>query len=453
VTAASIHDGFTTPAMSAIFSVETRAQRMLDFEAALAIAEARAGVIPPDAADAIAAKCRVELFDIAALERDARSAGTPAIPLVKALTDLVDAGSRGYVHWGATSQDVVDTAMMLQVRDALGELIEGLRALGYVCAVKAERHRLTLMPGRTLLQHALPITFGLKAAHWLELTTRAIVRLREAGRRELALQFGGAAGTLAALGDRGPDVTSALAVELKLPAADLPWHTDRDRIAELAAAAAIVSGSMAKIANDVILLAQTEIGEVSEGRAAGKGGSSAMPHKRNPVDAVAAVAAARLTLGAVPVVFSAMAQEHERAAGGWQAEWVAIPDAFLFAAGAIQGVRSAVGSLEVDADRMRANLDSTQGLIAAEALTIALAPKLGRHEAYSLVEEASELAVQTDRDLRSVVAADDTVRTVLGDEDLDRIFDPANYLGSSDAFIDAALDHFRREVRARWETR
>jgi 3-carboxy-cis,cis-muconate cycloisomerase len=453
VTAASLHDGFTTPAMSAIFSVESRAQRMLDFEAALAIAEARAGVIPSDAADKIAAKCRVELFDIGALESDARAAGTPAIPLVKALTELVDAGSRGYVHWGATSQDVVDTAMILQVRDALGELIEGLRAIGEACAATVERHRRTLMPGRTLLQHALPITFGLKAAHWLELTTRAIVRFRDLGRRGLALQFGGAAGTLAALGDKGPDVASALAEELKLPAADLPWHTDRDRIAEIAAAAAIVSGSMAKIANDIVLLAQTEIGEVSEGRAAGKGGSSAMPHKRNPVDAVAAVAAARLTLGAVPVVFSAMAHEHERAAGGWQAEWIAIPDAYLFTAGAIQGVRSAVEGLEIDPERMRANLDSTRGMIAAEALTIALAPKLGRHEAYRLVAEASELAAQTDGDLRSVVDADDTVQAVLGDDDLDRIFDPVNYLGSSDAFIDAALDHFRREVRAQGETR
>ena len=178
-----------------------------------------------------------------------------------------------------------------------------------------------------------------------------------------------------------------------------------------------------------------------------------MPHKNNPVDAVTAVAAARLTLGGVAVVFSAMTHEHERAAGGWQAEWIAIPDAYLFTAGAVQGVRSAVEGLEVDPERMRANLDSTRGMIAAEALTIALAPKLGRHEAYRLVEEASELAAQTDRDLRSVVDDDETVQAVLGDDDLDRVFDPANYLGSSDAFVDAALDHFRREIGSLKETR
>jgi 3-carboxy-cis,cis-muconate cycloisomerase len=448
VTVPSLHDGFTTAAMSAIFNVESRAQRMLDFEAALAAAEAHAGVIPSEAATAIAAKCVVELFDVAAMEKAARSAGTPAIPLVRALTELVDEGARGFVHWGATSQDLVDTAMILQIKDAIEFLLEDLRAIAEACANLGERHRHSVMPGRTLLQHALPITFGLKAAHWLELTTRGIARLHETQRRELVVQFGGSVGTLAALGDRGPEVTSALAQELKLPPSDVPWHTDRDRVGAIAATAGIVAGSMAKIANDIVLLAQTELAEVSEARSPGKGESSAMPHKRNPVDAVTALAAARLALGAVPVVLSAMTHEHERAAGGWQAEWVAVPAVYLFTAGAVDAVRSAVTGLDVDPDRMRTNLDSTGGMYAAEALTTALAPKLGRHEAYRLVSAACDLAMATGRDLRNVVDDDETAQAILEDGDLDRIFDPAAYLGSSDAFVDAALNHWRRQIEA-----
>src|SRR5712691_8850944 len=256
---------FSTLPMSAAFSPSAHVRGMLRFEAALAHAEALAGIIPQEAAAAIAANCREELFDVAALYREAAVAGTPAIPLVRMLTARVEGEARKFVHWGATSQDAIDTALMLQMRDGLDLLIAGLLDICAACATLAEKHRHTLMAGRTLLQQALPITFGLKAARWLALATRQVHTLRERREKALAVQLGGAAGTLAALGDKGLQVVELLAGELKLPAPDLPWHTERDRVAEIAAILGIVAGAMAKIASDVALLAQTEVGEVSEG--------------------------------------------------------------------------------------------------------------------------------------------------------------------------------------------
>jgi 3-carboxy-cis,cis-muconate cycloisomerase len=438
------HDTFTTPQMTAIFSAEARVQRMLDFEAALAKAEARAGVIPAESADAIASKCRAPLFDISTMEEEAAAAGTHAIPLVHMLTELVDEGARGFVHWGATSQDVVDTALMLQAHDAVHLLVEQLSAVGAECLSLAERHRRTPMAGRTLLQHGTPITFGLKAAHWLALTTRQIHRLRELHDEDIVVQFGGAVGTLAALGDAGTLVASNLAEELGLPLPDMPWHTDRDRVAELVATTGIVSGSMAKVATDVALLTQTEVGEVAEGGAGG--GSSTMPQKRNPIDAIMAVAAARLAFGTVPVVFNAMVQEHERSVGGWQSEWVAVPDAFSFTAGAVERVRSLLANIQVNTKRMRVNLDLTRGQIAAEALMMALAPRMGKHEAYRVVAAACSRADEEKSDLRSVVAREDFVRDVLTPQELDRVFDPLFYLGSADAFISSAVAAFNNAV-------
>src|SRR5581483_6136625 len=330
---------FSTSAMSAAFSPEAHVRQMLAFEAALAQAEARAGIIPSEAALSIAASCRVELFDVAALYREAATAGTPAIPLVSMLTAQVEGEAAKYVHWGATSQDAVDTALMLQMREGLDLLIADLLNICATCAALAEQHRRTIMIGRTLLQQALPITFGLKAARWLALLLRQVQALREQRARTLAVQLGGAAGTLASLGEKGLQVVALLAEELNLPQPELPWHTERDRIAEIASTLGIVAGALAKIAGDLVLLAQTEVGEVTEASAPGKGGSSAMPQKRNPVDATGAIAAARLAIGVVPVILSAMTQEHERAAGGWQAEWAAIPDLFRFTAHAVERVR------------------------------------------------------------------------------------------------------------------
>jgi 3-carboxy-cis,cis-muconate cycloisomerase len=441
--AESIDALFSTPSMSAAFAPRAHVRGMLAFEAALARAEARVGIIPQEAASVIAACCREELFDVAALYREAAVAGTPAIPLVRMLTAQVAGEAGKFVHWGATSQDVIDTALMLQMRDGLDLLITGLLDICAACATLAEKHRHTLMAGRTLLQQALPITFGLKAARWLALVTRQVHALRERRDKALAVQLGGAAGTLASFGDKGLLVVELLAGELSLPMPNLPWHTERDRVAEIASALGVVAGAMAKIANDVALLAQTEVGEASEGAAPGKGGSSAMPQKHNPVDATSAIASARLAIGVVPVILSAMTQEHERAVGGWQAEWAAIPNLFCFTASAVEGVRGAVAGLEIDPARMKANLDQTGGLIMAEALTMALASKVGRPEAYRIVQTISKQVTGSSKNLRQAALEDGEVRAVLSPEEIDNALDPAWYLGSTDAFIERALAAYR----------
>ncbi|HEX8732255.1 MAG TPA: 3-carboxy-cis,cis-muconate cycloisomerase [Ktedonobacterales bacterium] len=438
----------TTPAMAAIWSAEAHVRGMLAFEGALALAEARAGVIPMEGAEAIRAACRVETFDVAALYREAASAGTPAIPLVRMLTERVEPSARGYVHWGATSQDVIDTALVLQMRDGLGLLRARLLVVAALCAALAERYRATPMVGRTLLQQALPITFGLKAARWLALATRQAQRLAEVHARIAVVQLGGAAGTLAALGAAGPRVTAELAAELGLAPPDLPWHTERDRVAEVAAALAVLAGAMAKIAHDLTLLAQSEVGEVAEAAAPGKGGSSAMPQKRNPVNAMLAQAAARLALGVAPVILSALPQEHERAVGGWQAEWEALPRLFRYTAGAVERTHDALDGLEVDTAAMRANLDRSHGLIMAEALTMALAPQVGRPEAFRLVRTATERARTTGAELRDVALADAAISAALSAEAITQAFDPAGYLGSADHFIDRALADYRALLAA-----
>ena len=435
---------FTTSEMAAIFSAEAHVRALLAFEAALARAEAQAGVIPAEAAAAIAASCRVELFDVAALYREAALAGTPAIPLVRALTGQVAPEARQFVHWGATSQDAIDTAMVLQMRAGIDALVAGLLRVGAGCAALALQHRRTPMAGRTLLQQALPITFGLKAARWLGLATRQVRALRACRDRSLALQLGGAAGTLAALGEAGLQVAERLAAELQLPLPDLPWHAERDRVATIAAVLGVAAGAMAKIAADIALLAQTEVAEAAEAAAPGKGGSSAMPQKHNPVDAVGALASARLAIGLVPVVLSAMAQEHERAVGGWQAEWAAIPALFRYTAGTVDRVCRAVLGLQVDPDRMRANLAHQGGLLMAEALTMALAPQLGRLEAQRVVRAACERALAAGSSLHQAALADEAIRAALPAEAIERALDPMAYLGSADALIERALAAYRQ---------
>ena len=370
-------------------------------------------------------------------------AGTPAIPLVRQLTASVDGEARKYVHWGATSQDAIDTALMLQMRAGLDLLITGVEAICATCAELAERHRRTVMAGRTLLQQALPITFGLKAARWLALFTRQLRALREQRQRSLAVQFGGAAGTLAALGEHGLQIMQLLAEELTLPEGDLPWHTERDRITVIASTLGILAGSLDKLASDLVLLAQTEVGEVREADLPGKGGSSAMPQKHNQVDAIRARAAARLALGLVPVLFSAMSQEQERAAGAWQAEWSALPQLFCHTACAVESVRQAVAGLQIDEARMRANLALSGGLLMAEALTMALASHLGRAEAHRLVTALCARAVASGQDLHEIALATPEVSAHLSISDISSALDPANYLGSSESLIERALASYR----------
>lgn len=432
---------FTTPQMAEVFSASQRLQRMLDVEAALARALAKRGLIPADAAEAIARQCVVDNIDVDAVYHDVMTAGTPAIPLVARLTERVDPDASGFVHWGATSQDVIDTALVLQMRDGLALLTHDLVAIGRSCADLARRHRTTVMPARTLLQHALPITFGLKAAQWLAAVTSQIARLRNA-ERGLTVQLGGAAGTLAVYGDDGLAVVALLAEELGLPVPALPWHTNRDLPASVAAVVGLACGAAGKIATDITLLMQTDVAEVAESAEPGKGGSSTMPHKRNPVDSVAAIAAARLALGVVPVVMGSMLQEHERSAGSWQTEWDAVPSLFRHASAAVSRTAASVDGLEIDATRMRANLDRTGGNVLAEALGTALAPHLGRRAANDLVTSLVTAAADSTRDLAAVAHDTSAVTDVLEPKEINAAMDVESYLGSSSAFIDRALSGF-----------
>ena len=433
--------------VATLFADDARLQAMLDFEAALAAAEAECGIIPAAAATAIADVCRVERLDRTGFAGAAAKAGNLAIPLVKRLTDAVAAVDRDaarFVHWGATSQDAIDTGMVLQLRGALDHLERELARLADALARLAAAHKSTAMVGRTWLQHALPVTFGLKAAGWLDGVERHRERLAALRPRLLVLQFGGAAGSLASLGERGLEVAAALARRLDLGLPDLPWHGQRDRLAELATTLGLITGSLGKLARDLSLLMQTEIGEAFEAAGEGRGGSSTMPHKRNPVIAAAVLAAATRAPGLVATMLSAMVQEHERGLGGWHAEWVALPELVILTAGALTQTADLVAGLELDPARMRANLDMTHGLIMAEAVTMALGATLGRLEAHHLVEAACRRAVTERRHLRAVLAEDAAVAGVLDAAALDRLFDPTGYLGVAEAFIDRVLAARRR---------
>ena len=437
---------FASAAVAEAFSDRALLQAMLDFEAALAAAEAEAGIIPKEAAGPIASACDATLYDIAALGREAALAGNPAIPLVAALTAKVNEAARGFVHMGATSQDAIDTALMLQARRALETMRGDLRATMQALAELIGRHRGTLMPGRTLMQQALPITFAFKAAVWLSALTGASARLKRAATESLALQFGGAAGTLAALGDRGLAVRAALAKRLGLGQAPVTWHAERGKILDIAAALAGVSGAAAKIATDVMLLMQTEVAEAFEPAAPGKGGSSTMPHKRNPVGAATIRANHRRVAGLMATLVMSLEQEHERGAGGWAAEWETLRDLFVLAAGSLERLRTLLQGVEIDPARMRANLDAALGLPLAESLTMALAAKIGRAEAHHRVEAASKLARASGRPLADIARSEPAIAGNIGADEIDRALDPARYLGSADAMIDAALDMAKRDM-------
>ena len=431
---------FTTDALRRIFSDRGRLQGMLDFEAALARAGRRAGVIPAAAVPAIEAACRAELFEpFDALAAGTARAGNPAIPMVEALTERVaraDPDAARYVHWGATSQDAMDTGLMLQLRDAVG-LIEGdLGRVSAALARLAETHKRTLIAGRTWLLQAQPTTFGLKAAGWLDAVERDRIRLEQWRARGLAAQLGGAVGTLAALGAAGPAVAAALAEELKLASPNLPWHTQRDRVAEAATTLGLLVGTLGKIARDVSLLMQTEVGEAFEPDG---GGSSSMPHKRNPVGSAAVLAAAARVPALVSVMLSAMAQAHERGLGDWHAEWETLPEICALAGGAVDRMARVLAGLVVDPARMRANLEATRGQIYAGAVAMALAPHLGASAARRRVEAACRAALASGRHLREVVAEDAELRAHLSDRDLDRLFDPEHTIGPAEAQVDRVL--------------
>jgi 3-carboxy-cis,cis-muconate cycloisomerase len=432
----------SSAAMRAICEDVAYLQNMLDFEAALARAEAAIGVIPQNAAGPIGDACKAESFDITALAEAATRSGNLAIPLVKALTAGVarmDADVARYVHWGATSQDVIDTAAMLGLRAAIDALLGDIDRAVAGFARLAQMHRNTAVVARTWLQHALPMPFGLKLAEYAAALHRSRKRLQRLKSETLALQFGGAAGTLAALGDKGLLVAENIAQELKLPLPDAPWHTHRDRIAEAASVLAIVAGTCGKIARDVSLMMQTDVAEAFEPSGEGRGGSSTMPHKRNPVAAATALAAATMAPNLAATIFAAQVQDHERSAGPWHAEWPTLPTLLLVTSGALAAIVDIAEGLEVDVARMRLNLDATRGLIMAEAVTMRLAEKIGKTEAHHLIEAASKKAVAEKKHLRDVLAADAKVTAHLTTEKLAKLFEPMAYQGASQALIDRLL--------------
>lgn len=433
---------FGDPLVDAGFTDAARLQKMLDVERALARAQARCGVIPQTALPAIEAACHAQLYDIAALAQATALAGNPAIPLVKALTARVradDAEAARWVHWGATSQDIIDTGAVLQLRQALGQVQAKLQQLCSALAALAEAERDTGLPGRTLLQQAVPVTFGLKAACWLDALQRSQQRLQALHADTLVLQFGGAAGTLASLQDRGLDVAQALADELQLPLPALPWHAARDRIAELGSVFALLVGSLGKIATDIVLLMQSEVAEAFEPAGEGKGGSSAMPHKRNPVGCVAAIAAATRVPGLLSTLFSAMPQPHERAAGQWHAEWETVPEIVRLCAGSLAQVTVVVHGLQLDRERMQEHLGSHGGLLYAEAVAVTLAEQIGKAAAHALVEQAAQQALAHARPLREVLQANPEVSRHLGSAQLDALFAADSWRGMADTWIDRVL--------------
>ncbi|NKQ54136.1 3-carboxy-cis,cis-muconate cycloisomerase [Amycolatopsis sp. K13G38] len=408
---------------------------LLDVEAALAGAGADAGLVPREHADRIAEVCREGYFDLAEIGAKAAGVGNPAAPLVRELTAKVGGEAARYVHFGATSQDVMDSAAMLLATRAMEPLLDDIEAAAEHAARLASEHASTVQAGRTLLQQALPVTFGFTAAGWLSGLDSAAERLRA---QRFAAQLGGASGTLASLGGHGLQVLAAFSRRLGLAEPALPWHTERSRIGELAGALGELCGVIGGISRTITLLAQTEVGEVAE-VAEGSGGSSTMPHKRNPVAAVAAQAAAQQAPGLVSTLLAAMTQEHQRAAGSWHAEWRPLTELFRSAGSAAHWLRTSLERLRVDAERMRANLDLTGGAVLSERVTTELAPRAGRLAAHDAVTACTKRALAGEGTLADLLARDPLVGKNLSRQRIGQLLDPADYLGSARIFVDRAL--------------
>lgn len=434
-----------TPDCTPVFTIARRVQAMLDVEVALAEAQAEVGVIPAASVAPIRAAARVERVDLHALAAEAVEAGNLLIPLVRHLTRDVasfDAVAAGHVHLGATSQDVIDTALVLELRDGIADITKSLDRAASGAATLARRHTLTPIAGRTWLQQATPTTFGAKAAGWLDGLERARTRLAAV---PCDLQLGGATGTLFSLGPHGPAVARVLAARLGLGVADIAWHTERSRFAEAAAALGLACGVLGKIGRDLTLLAQTEVGEVVEAPAPGRGGSSSMPHKRNPVRAVRAVAAALQAPGLVATMFAAMVQEHERAAGAWQSEWDTLPRLATLTADAATAIVEALADLAVDTARMRAALDAAGGVACAEGLVAALTPALGRATAHTLVEAACARALHDGQSLAAVATADAQIVGTLGASGIAAALDAATFAEAAAPGVQRVLARWHRE--------
>ena len=452
----SIFDQFlTTPDMIAVFDDAAIVQAMLRFEQALAQAQAAQGMLAPETARIIAGVCNAQLYDIAAIVSAGRRAGSLAIPLVRELTRTValyDAEAATRVHWGSTSQDAIDSAMVLATRDALQLLDKGLHELSGHLLRLAERHAATPVLARTLMQPAQVSSFGFKVAGWLAPLVRARARLRECAARALQLQLGGAVGTLAVMGEQGAAVAALMAADLGLKVADAAWHTQRDEWVRLGLEVAVLTGSLGKVATDLSLMAQGEIAELAEPSGNGRGGSSAMPHKRNPVSAMIALAAATRTPQRAAALLASMGQQHERGLGNWQAELAEWPGLFLSAHGALQALNDAFAGLQVDCARMLRNIDALQGLVFAEAASVWLAAAIGRPAAHSLLEKMSAAALADGRHLAQVLAeavqADASLREHIDPAALAALFDPAAAAAPAQRLAQQQLQRLRLEIAA-----
>ena len=436
---AVFRDIFTTEAMRNVFSDESRVQKYLDFEAALARAQGRLGIIPKEAAAEIVRHCSADKIDMAKLKEATERIGYPVLPVVQQLVKLCKDGLGEWSHWGATTQDITDTATIMQIREALAIIEKDIDGICDGLAALARKYRDTPMAGRSNLQQAVPITFGYKMATMLAAFERHKQRLREFKPRVLVGEFGGAAGTLSSLGKDGLKVQVELAKELDLAQPEIAWHTVRDRIAEVGCFLGLVTGICGKIALDVKLMMQTEVEEVYEPFHEGRGSSSTMPQKRNPISSVYITAQTAVVRTQVTALLNAMEQDHERATGQWEIEWIVLPEIFVLTAGCLAQTRFLVSGLQVDEKKMRANLDITRGLIVSEAVMMGLGPHLGRQYAHDLVYDICRKVIATGRPLLDLLAEDKEIAKHMNRAELAKLVDPANYLGVAGEMVDRVL--------------
>ena len=438
-------DLFSTPAMREVFGDENRIRTWLRFEAALASAQAECGIVPSEAAKTIERAARLENLDLDAMKAEYDRVGFPISPLVHQLARACGPESARWIHWGATTQDVIDTGLVLQMREGLALIESDADAVIDALARLVHDHRHTVMAGRTFQQQAAPISFGFKAAVWLEEMLRHRRRLPELKRRVLVCQYGGAVGTLSTLGEDGLRVRAKLAAKLALEEPAISWHTARDAWAELVHWLAMVGATLGKIGNEVATLMRSEVNELREPYRPGRGASSTMPQKRNPIAAPPILAIAHRLRECVASQLFAMIQEHERSVASQPLEWLAIPEAFLLLSGSLKRSRETLEELDVDADRMRRNLEASGGFLMAESVMMGLATHIGRQEAHEWVSAAAGRARDAGRSLREELVSDPRISTHLSPDDIDRLLDPSNYLGCAEGMIDAVLKGKKRE--------
>jgi 3-carboxy-cis,cis-muconate cycloisomerase len=439
IDSAVFRDIFSTEAMRRVFSDENRVQKYLDFEAALARAQGRLGIIPKEAEEEIVKHCNVSEIDFAKLKTQTEKIGYPVLPVVQQLVALCRDGLGEWCHWGATTQDITDSATVMQIREALVLIEASLVRISDALAILAKKYRDTPMAGRSNLQQAVPITFGYKMATILAAFERHKQRLKELRTRVLVGEFGGAAGTLSSLSGQGLATQTELMKELKLGQPAIAWHTVRDTIAEVGCFLGLVTGTCGKIAFDVKLLMQTEVEEVYEPFHEGRGSSSTMPQKRNPISSVYITALTSVVRQQSAALLDAMIEDHERATGPWEIEWIVLPEIFCFTAGALSQTEFVLTGLQVDEKRMRANLDITKGLIVSEAVMMGLGPYLGRQYAHDLVYDICRKVVATGRPLLDLLAENAEITKHLDRAALAKLCDPANYLGEAGAMVDRVL--------------